>query len=89
MSRYIKDFFAGMMITFYRMIGLIAIPVGIYILCILHTSSYVWLGIVGFFMAIFLIVVGVVVTWLFGWYDRTLDEDSERLKELLKEKKYE
>ena len=89
MRRYIKDFLAGMIMTVYRMTGLIAIPTGIYILCILHTSSYVWLGIIGFLMAIFLIVIGTVITWLFGWYDRTLDEDSDRLKELLKENKYE
>ena len=86
MGRYIQDFFVGMMITVYRMVSLIAIPTGIYILCILHTSLYVWLGIVGFFVAIFLIVIGTVMTWLFGWYDRTLGEDSKKLKELLKEK---
>ena len=88
MSRYIKDFLEGIMVTFYRLMALIAIPAGIYILCILHTSAYVWLGIIGFFMAIFLIVIGVVLTWLFGWYDRTLDEDSKKLKELLKENKH-
>lgn len=87
MGRYIKDFLAGMIMTVYRMVGLISIPTGIYILCILHTSSYVWLGIAGFFMAMFLIVIGVVLTWLFGWYDRTLDEDSDKLKELLEDKK--
>lgn len=87
MSRYIKDFLAGMVETFYRMAALLAIPTGIYMLCILHTSLYVWLGIIGFFVAIFLIVIGVVVTWLFGWYDRTLDEDRDKLKELLGEKK--
>ena len=88
MGRYIKDFLQGLIMTFYRMVGLIAIPAGIYILCILHTT-YVWLGIIGFFVAMFLIVIGVVITWLFGWYDRTLDEDSDKLKKLLEENKYE
>ena len=86
MNRYIKDFLLGMVAAFYRITALLAIPAGIYILCILHTSLYVWLGIVGFFVAIFLIVIGVVLTWLFGWYDRTLEEDNKDLKELLKEK---
>lgn len=89
MSKYIKDFLEGMVMTFYRMVGLISIPTGIYILCILHTSPHVWLGIVGFLMAIFLIVVGVVITWLFGWYDRILEEENKSLKERLKENKYE
>ena len=89
MNRYIKDFLEGMVMTLYRMVGLISIPAGIYILCILHTSSYVWLGIIGFLVAMFLIVVGVVATWLFGWYDRVLDEDSKKLKEVLRENEYE
>lgn len=89
MDRYIKDFLQGMIMTFYRMVGLISIPAGVYILCILHTSPCVWLGIAGFFMAMFLIVIGVVITWLFGWYDRILDEDSDKLKKLLEENKYE
>ena len=89
MSRYIKDFIQGMIMTFYRMAGLMAIPTGAYILCILHTSSYVWLGIVGFLVALFLIAIGVLITRLFGWYDRTLSEDYNNLKELLEEKKYE
>ena len=88
MSRHIKDFLEGMVMTFYRMIGLIAIPAGIYMLCILHTT-YVWVGIIGFLVAIFLIVIGVVITWLFGWYDRILNEDSDRLKKFLEEDKYE
>lgn len=87
MKEYIKDFLEGMITTFYRMLGLMAIPTGIFLLCILHTSSYVWLGVVGFLMAIFLIVVGVVITWLFGWYYRTLEEENKKLSELLKEKK--
>ena len=89
MNRCIKDFLAGMIMTCYRMIGLISIPTGIYILCILHTSPCVWLGIVAFLVAMFLIVVGVVITWLFGWYDRILNEESEKLKTLEGENKYE
>ena len=89
MGRCIKDFLQGMIMTCYRMMGLISIPTGIYILCILHTSPCVWLGIVAFLVAMFLIVVGVVITWLFGWYDRILDEDNKKLTELLKEDKYE
>ena len=89
MGRHIKDFLEGMIMTLYRMVGLILIPTGIYMLCILHTSSYVWLGIVGFLVAMFLIGIGVVVTWLFGLYDRTLYEDNEKLKELLRENEYE
>ena len=88
MGIHIKDFFEGMVMTFYRMVGLISIPAGIYILCVLHISPDIWLGIIGFLMAMFLIVVGVVITWLFGWYDRILDEDSKRLKELLREDKH-
>lgn len=89
MSRFIKDFLQGMVMTFYRMVGLVSIPTGIYMLCILHTSSSVWLGIAGFLMAIFFIVIGVVVTWLFGWYDRILDEENTKMKERLKENGYE
>lgn len=89
MSRYIKDFFEGMIMTIYRMGGLAAIFMGIYMLCILHTSLYVWLGIVAFFVAMFLIVTGIVTTWLFGWYDRTLDEDSKKLRGALEGEKNE
>ena len=89
MNRYIKDFLQGMIMTFYRMVGLISIPAGIYILCVLHTSPHIWLGIMGFLMAMFLIIIGVVITWLFGWYDRILDEESTKLKKLLEENKYE
>ena len=88
MKQAIKNFFESIAFTLIRLLFLIAIPAGIYILCILHTVTNVWLGVVMFLLAIFCIIAGAFITYLFGLYDEEVYADAEELARLRK-KKYE
>lgn len=81
MKQIIKTF-ESIAFTLIRLLFLIAIPAGIYILCILHTVTNIWLGIVMFLLAIFCITVGAFITYVFGLYDEEVYADAEELAKL-------
>jgi L-cystine uptake protein TcyP (sodium:dicarboxylate symporter family) len=84
MKQIIKNFFESIAFTLIRLLFFIAIPAGIYILCILHTVTNMWLGIVMFLLAIFCIIVGALITYVFGLYDEEVYKDAEELAKLKK-----
>ena len=81
-----KHFFESIAFTLIRLLFLIAIPAGICILCILHTVTNVWLGVVMFLLAIFYIIAGAFITYIFGLYDTEVYADAEELERLRKER---
>lgn len=87
MIQVIKNFFESVTFTLIRLLFFIAIPTGIYILCTLHTVTNVWLGIVMFLLAIFCIIVGALITYVFGFYDEEVYKDAEELERLKRERK--
>jgi hypothetical protein len=88
MKQAIKNFFESIAFTLIRLLLFIAIPAGIYILCILHTVTNICFGIVMFLLAIFCIIAGAFITYMFGLYDTEVYADAEELARL-KEEKYE
>jgi L-cystine uptake protein TcyP (sodium:dicarboxylate symporter family) len=85
MKQIIKNFFESIAFTLIRLLFFIAILGGIYILCILHTVTNIWFGVLMFLLAIFCITIGALITYMFGLYDEEVYADAEELERLKKE----
>ena len=78
MKSVIKNFFESVAVTLVRLLFIVAIVAGAYILCILHTFTNVWIGIVMFLLAIFCIIAGALITYVFGLYDEEAYTNTEK-----------
>ena len=87
MKSILKNFFESVAFTLIRLLFVVAIVAGIYILCILHTVTNVWIGIIMFLLAIFCIIVGALITYVFGLYDEGAYVDAEELQRVERGKK--